>query len=274
MTQRNLASVAKAAFLLGLMSLGNFSACSPIDPDPPVDADGEPLDTPEAYDEWLNFVSVSPDSDEPLSTHPTLAIEFNAYLDTSSFLSFRALRLQSGDIYRGGDVQYRMSEKTLLFRPYQPLEPDLNYLLRWLADDVRSVTGAPLFPYALLPRFDTDADLPPSPPLARPEVGWADVDAIFSAHCNSCHADPDWQLPSLEHGDLIDKRSGQVDQWLVAPFFPERSYLMHKILPDYPRRRFTVQPPPWSDVPPLSEEDIATIEHWIAAGAPGSTVAE
>ena len=255
----------RLCFFFGGLAL-LFASCGPIEEEPLLDADGEPVALPGPYDQWLTFSAVSPE--EEISLRPTIAIEFDAYLNGDTFNSFGAARLQSGGIHESGRVQYRMTRKTILFRPNRQLEPELNYILRWTADDLRSVTGAPLHPYALLPSFVTNEELEDSPPLDFPSVGWQEVEEIFDNHCNFCHGDPGWQLPSLERDELISQRSEQVDAYLVEPFHPERSYLMHKILPDYPIRRFTVQPPPWSDAAPLSIDDIERIEFWIAAGAP------
>ncbi len=255
-----------AAALISVALLWSLPSCGPIEEEPLLDSEGEPFALPGPYDQWLTFSSVTPEDE--ISLRPTMAVEFNAYLDADTFNSYGALRFQSGDILEWGRVQYRMTRKTILFRPNRDLEGNLNYILRWTADDLRSVTGAPLHPYAMLPTFDTNAELEATPPLDRPTVSWEEVEELFDGHCNFCHADPGWQLPSLERDELIGQRSRQVDAWLVEPFHPERSYLMHKILPDYPVRRFTEQPPPWSGAEPLSLDEIERIEHWIAAGAP------
>lgn len=240
-------------------------ACGQIDPPPPVDDDGDPIPLPDPLDEWLQFSAFEPE--EELSIRPTIAITFNAYLDPTTFNSYATARLVSRDLAYPGRIDYRITRRQILFRPNSNLEPDLRYELIWTADNIESVTGSPLHPLAGLPEFETDDELPTSPPLERPEVSWQEVEALFDAHCNDCHSDPDWQLPELTPESLVGRRSQQVDSLLVEPFHPARSYLMHKILPDYPVRRFTVQPPPWSDRSPLSTDDIERIEHWIANGA-------
>ncbi len=241
--------------------------CGQIDPPPPLDEDGEPVPIPEPLDDWLNFLEIVPE--EELSVRPTITIAFNAYLDPTTYDSYSTARLQSGGLRHGSRVDYRMTRREIHFRPTSDLEPELQYELVWTADDVRSVTGSPLHPRASLPTFMIRDDLETSPPLQRPEVSWREVEELFEAHCTSCHGDSRWsQLPMLTPETLIGARSDQVDAMLVEPFHPARSYLMHKILPDYPVRRFTEQPPPWSDQPPLSTDDIERIEHWIANGAP------
>lgn len=248
------------------MSLVCLTACGEIEPDPPVDDDDEPIEMPDPLEEWLFFESFYPD--EEISTQPTIEIEFNQYLAPDSFNSFGAARLQSGGLTSFGRVDYRMTRKTLLFRTNSSIEPDLTYQLSWNTSDIESVVGSPLHPGATLPSYEARADLEATPPLTRPSVSWSEVDELFEAHCNDCHGEPSWDLPELTRDGLVGRRSEQIDAMLVEPFYPARSYLMHKILPDYPIRRFTEQPPPYSEQEPLSTGDIERIEHWIAAGAP------
>lgn len=251
-----------AAILVAVAAFG----CGELEPEPPVDGDGEPIDVPAPMEEWLFFSDVRPA--ETLSVEPTIEFEFNEYVAPDTFSTLGAVRLVSGGLEWSGRVDYRMSRKTVVFEPTRPLEPGLRYHLRWNADDVRSVTGSPLHPLALLPTYTVDEDSDSEvAPLARPEVVWEDVEPIFEHHCSGCHGDDAWQLPPMERDALVRTRSEQVDYRLVEPYHPARSYLMHKILPDYPERRFTHQPPPYSDAPPLSDEDIERIEHWIAGGA-------
>lgn len=244
-----------------------WCACGEIEPEPPTDDDGEPIPMPDPMEDWLRFESVDPD--EELSVQPTIAIEFNQYLDVNSFRSFGTARLESGGHIRGGNVDYRMTRKQLLFRPNQLLQPGLTYELVWRQDDVESVIGSPLYPQVELPdELTVSADAEPTGGFSRPSVGWDDVEPLFEAHCNECHGDDGWQLPELTRDGLVGTRSEQVDAMLVEPYHPARSYLMHKILPDYPVRKHTVQPPPYSEqAGALSIDDIELIEHWIAGGA-------
>ncbi len=260
---RKLSPAIPTALLILAFGLG---ACGQIEPDEPVDADGDPLDMPDPGEEWLYVTDITPDDE--LSVRPTIAIEFNQYLDATTFNSFGTVRLASRGHLRSGRVEYRMTRKTLLFRPTSPLEPGIDYQLRWLADDLRSIVGSPLFPGSMFPSYRPDPDLDVADPDERPRVGWDEVEEIFDQSCNFCHADPDWMLPELTRDGLVGRRSEQVERLLVEPYHPERSYLMHKILPDYTDRRHTVQPPPWSEAE-LSIDDVERIEHWIAAGAPG-----
>ncbi|RDV38777.1 hypothetical protein DV096_08240 [Bradymonadaceae bacterium TMQ3] len=241
-----------------------LASCGPIEPPPPTDADGEPIPRPAPLDDWLRVVDVTPT--HAIAVRPTIEVRFNAYLDPGTFNSYSALSLRSGGLTSGGRIDYRMTRKTLRLRPRSDLIEGLRYTL-FASRDLRSVTGAPLFPDTPAPERFTDASLPGSPPLDRPEVRWSNIAPIVERSCNACHNDPDWRLPRLTPDALRQTRSTQVDAPLVMPFEPAQSYLMHKILPDYPLRRFTVQPPPYSDAAPLSLDEIERIEDWIAQGA-------
>ncbi|TXD34477.1 hypothetical protein FRC96_12655 [Lujinxingia vulgaris] len=250
---------------IGTLTLcAGLLSCGPIDPPPPTDADGEPIPRPAPLDDWLRVIEVTPA--QSIATHPTIEVRFNAYLAPDSFTSYGALSLRSGGLSSGGRIDYRMTRKTLRLRPRSALIDGLRYTL-FASPGLRSVTGAPLFPNTPAPERFTDATLPDSPALDRPEVRWDDIAPLVERSCNSCHDDPEWQLPRLTPQALRQTRSTQVEAPLVMPFEPAQSYLMHKILPDYPLRRFTVQPPPYSDAPPLSLDEIERIEDWIAQGA-------
>lgn len=253
--------------LVAVVATSLGTGCVELEPDPPVDDDGDPIPMPEPGEEWLRFERVEPQGE--ISTRPTIAVEFNQYLDPTSFGTLGVVRLQSGGHLRTGVVDYRMTRKKLLFEPTRELEPGLSYSLVFGADDIESVVGSPLDPDVGLPTYTADDQLEPTRSFERPAVGWQEVEELFDAHCNDCHADPDWQLPELSRDRLVGGRSEQTDTMLVEPYHPARSYLMHKILPDYPVRRHTVQPPPYSEhAGALSTDDIERIEHWIAGGAP------
>ncbi|RAL21540.1 hypothetical protein DL240_11830 [Lujinxingia litoralis] len=239
-------------------------ACGPLDPEPPSDAEGNPLPLPPPGEDWLRVVEVSPSP--AIATEATIEVRFSEYLDPDTLNSYATLSLRSGGIVAGGRLTYRMSRKALLYHPRAPLEAELRYTLQ-TSPALRSVVGSPLAPETPAPIFFTDETLPAAEPPTRESVRWEDIAPILERSCASCHADQAWQLPQLSRDALRQTRSSQVDLPLVMPFEPARSYLMHKILADYPRRRFTVQPPPYSDAPPLAPDEIELIEDWIAGGA-------
>ncbi|MBA2663251.1 MAG: hypothetical protein H0U74_13240 [Bradymonadaceae bacterium] len=238
-----------------------------IEPEGPVDADGEPIALPGAYETWLQIRRMTPGAGA-ISAQPMLELEFTDYLNPDTYLSFNLVALQSGGIVARGDAEYIMSTKTVRWTPRRALEPGFHYTVLLAAEDVRSVTASPLLLSPDSPRYVVDETLNPTPHPTRPEGRWAQVEAIFEARCASCHRDPQWQLNPLTFESLVGKRSAQSEHLVVRPYDAPASYLMHKILPDYPLRRFTVQPPPWApDNDPLSREELQLVESWIRFGA-------
>lgn len=257
---------------LGLAALlcAALPGCGSIDPPPAVDEKGDVIPTPRPFEKWLRFTEITPADEIPL--RPTIKIEFNDYLDPTTFNSFSSVQLASGGYVSNGQIDYWITQRALYFRPASALEPDLLYELRLPGSkNLRSAAGSPLHPDLAFPTMHARQELEPAPAPTRPLVTWEEVKEIFDASCNSCHGDPSWGLPQLTPQGLVGAPSEQVDAALVEPFAPAHSYLMHKILPDYPKRRFTAQPPPWSDASPLNTDEIELIEHWIAHGAPGSS---
>jgi hypothetical protein len=256
-------ALACLAALIGVVHAG----CGSIEPAVPVDDEGEPIALPGPYDTWLQIRRVTPSSGA-VSLRPTIELAFTDYVDPLTFTSYGVLTLQSGGIVVAGLAQYFMADRTIRWTPRQDLEPGFEYRLTLMESDIASMTGAPLLAPTRLPLFIADESLEAPTSVDGDDVTWADVAPVFEARCAPCHSDPQWGLPAMERGVLVTTRSSQVDAMLVRPFDPSRSYLMHKILPDYPARRFTVQPPPWDEnSTSLEPETIRIIEAWIRQGA-------
>lgn len=257
----------RALSLLLFCSLPTLLNCGPIEEAVPLDEEGEPIAIPEPGEEWLRIVEVTPQ--EITETREEIFIYFDQYLNPRTFRSFGLVQLSSGGWRRSGQVEYYMTRKAIGFRPNNNYEPEFRYQLVFIGgEELRSATGSPLWPQTVLGELKTGESLQQSRLVSRrPSVPWSEVEEIFEAHCQVCHGDESWRLPDLLATDLTEVRSQQVDGFLIEPFAPGRSYLMAKILPDYPNRRFTVQPPPWSDAAPLTIEQVEKIEHWIANGA-------
>ncbi len=248
--------------LLSSLTIAIVAACGPVDPAPVDDVP----ERPGPYDRFLEVIDVSPGEGD-IPERPTLRIRFNDYLDDDELLDYSIVSLQSGGLRAAGRVDYEMTTRTLVFEPFGPLEHGLTYQVVVRGDFLRSVTGAPLAT-ANLPRLRVDRSAESATPgLALPSAGWDRVDAIFEAKCRSCHSDPQWALDPLTRDSMIGRPSEQTGIPLVTPFDPDESYLMRKILHDYPLRRFTVQPPPWSGATALTVEETLVVETWIRNGA-------
>ncbi len=88
-------------------------------------------------------------------------------------------------------------------------------------------------------------------------VTYADVQAIFDAHCVICHSG------SQASADLrlTDYHELLLNEAVVAPGKPQESELIRRV-----KGITTPQMPP--NRPPLSATQISILEHWIKAGAP------
>lgn len=245
-----------------------LGGCGPIERPVPVDEEGEEVAVPAPGESWLELLEQRPVGET--SVRPVVELVFDQYLDRNTFTSYGAISVSSGGgLTQFGETSYWMTRKTLRFTPRSDLEAGLVYQINLSGGEgLRSVVGSPLIPGTVLGEFRTSAEVEgEGSSLARRVVERGEIERILEAKCQGCHGDQRWGLPEMEVGSLWRTRSEQVDLFLVEPYAPERSYLMHKILPDYPERRFTVQPPPWSEVGPLSLEEVELIEHWIASGA-------
>ncbi len=252
--------------ILWILSTLFLIACGSIDPEPPLDDEGEPIETPEPFDTWLGVERIEPASGV-ISRNPVFEITFDTYIEDDDLLNYDLVFLQSGGIRVRGFAEWDVSRRTLVWRPSGELIDGLEYQLRLNEDRLRSVTGAPpLFRFGA--EYEVDGELEPPSPEARPRATWRDIDTIIVRKCASCHRDPEWLLNPLTPESMIGVRADGRDQLLVIRRDPADSYLMHKILPDYPLRDYGIQPPVWSDAAPLTPNEVAAIQSWIQAGAP------
>lgn len=271
-----------AAPLLALILAGCFGQ---IEPEPLVDDDGNIIPVPGPYEDWLRIVEISPKPGPNirLEARPTFAIRFNQYLDDDSFKSYQTASLRSGGLGIGGTQTYMMTTKTLLWEARSDLEPGFEYTFQVGLGGLRSVTDSPRIPEEQVSRIylAEDADEIPEDgevlevvthalELSRDPVAFEEVADLFDEKgCYTCHGQAQWPfLTDLTREGLVGARSTQRDLFLVRPSDPTDSYLMHKLLPDYPVREGTVQPPPWSETgPPLTTEELWLVERWIRGGA-------
>ncbi len=218
---------------------------------------------------------VSP-AEGTISTAPTFRIRFDRYLDDDAFRSFDAGTLRTGARSWSGWTSWVMTDKTLVWEARSRVEPGLRVSLG-LTDQLESVSGVPWQPANPVATYTVDADASsPSGSPYPPASSWKDVRAIFERHCNDCHGTSRWHdLTPLTREALVGRSSEQVDRPLVRPYDPADSYLMHKLLWDYPTRRLEPQPPPWADEidgvavagEELARRELLAIEGWIASGA-------
>ena len=180
-----------------------------------------------------------------------------------------AFRFRAGQVTAQADVVWVATRRVIVVQPFQALRSDLSWTLEsgdtavWARDgrEVRlAENGFSLTRTAVLPQ------VPDPRPSVAPSADT--VAATLRSRCGSCHTD-DGVLTPLDLQSLFafSQHSGGLQ--LVRPFRPEASVLLHRILPDYPLDGAQQHmPPPWSGMPPLSDEEVRQIEAWILLGAP------
>lgn len=162
----------------------------------------------------------------------------------------------------------------------QPGDPDASELVRRLKGTSQPrmpMTGPPFLADDEIARFErwireglpagkptTAAAAPaPKPPSAGEPLTYAHVAPIFAKACAKCHTEQGLMGPAPEGyrlTSLADTLSAR-DRVRVVPGRPEASELVRRIK-GQARPRMPLDGPPW-----LSDEDIALVESWIAAGA-------
>jgi hypothetical protein len=104
------------------------------------------------------------------------------------------------------------------------------------------------------------------------------VQAIFDAHCLTCHDKSKSGLPTYPALSLVagDSKASLVNQaaletcggTYVVPGAPDQSYLVHKVSDASPCEGVRM-PRPFEVIapPPLTANEIAIIRSWISTGA-------
>lgn len=248
--------------LTALIAASTALAASACVENPPLVAN--PLDQP------LVVADIRPDPEAgPVARDQAFVLTFNAYLNPENIVYYTAASVTSGGLRVVERSAYRMVDKQLIVTMRTPMEPGLFYTLSPNADALRSVTGqtyaGPLDFEVFVGDFERSAD--PALDDLGPPPTWEDIAPIL-ARCHACHDDPEWKLTSISPEDMIGRPSSQNPALnLVEPYDAPGSYLMHKILWDYPTRVGQPQPPPWAGYDELPIESQRLIERWIRTGA-------
>ncbi len=245
-------------------------AAEPESP-PTVPPYGSPLFVTAAY---------PANGDEDVARNTPLWMSFDQYLEADLLSLTRSLKVRSNGINGSVRISYDMTHKRLVARLSRPLPAGFEMILSADPDTVMGLGGAPLIDGPLI-RFSTGTASEDTAVLA-PEATWGEVEAVLEEGCG-CHRlehyPEEWfDIPALTYERMVGQRSLQrPERWLVDPYRPANSYLMHKILGDYPDRSGTAMPPAWADEVALQEdvawrgltlEETALIEDWIRVGAP------
>lgn len=216
------------------------------------------------------YLDVSPRArvDFAAVDRPALVLPLAAYpaADTSwnGAFFFRA-----GRVTAQADIQWVATRQVIVVQPFDPLRPDLLWTLEAGDTPIRTRDGREVrLPDAGFP-LDQTAALPTVPDPRPFEAESAqEIVALLQRRCGSCHTE-DGVLTPLTEESLSGFSRHSDGLRIVMPFRTEASVLMQRILPDYPLDGAQqTMPPPWSEAPSLTADEIRQIEAWIMLGAP------
>lgn len=210
-------------------------------------------------------VAVSPAGDEPVAVNQTFSITFNTYVDEAPLTYYNVAALSSGGVRAFGPTRWSMVDKSLILQTSRDMEPELLWQLDLNPEVLFSVTGQPYAGPTTVTFYVGEDREVRTEETSVPT--WSDVEPILGP-CNDCHAAPQWQLTPITPAGMVGVASAQVEhRQIVEAYEPSRSYLMFKLLADYPLREGEHQPPAFSDMSALSADELRLVEGWIRAGA-------
>lgn len=209
----------------------------------------------------------SPAPDVTIPTRwPTVSATFDGSLDPHRSTFSSAIVVTARGARAFGDVAWDPVRQRLAFTPAQPLQPGWTYEVVLDVDALVPHGGsvsAPDSPWQFTVALDADDEAP----SAAPAPGWStDIAPVFSARCAGCHDGS--TLRAFTRDVLLGTPPlAEPARRYVDTEVPARSYLIEKLLPGYPDRFGTQMPPPWSDEPALTADELGLVWAWVERGA-------
>jgi hypothetical protein len=227
------------------------------------------------------IVSTTPeDGATDVPVNPKVGLTFDRYLDPFATDAPRAMSLSSGGETVAINARYDIVTRTVWAEPVEPLAPGVLYSLkldepRALPDFAGRATEGPV--EVRFVTGETERVIEPRLANVREALQFEVLEGPFG--CLGCHADgspfprTDLSLSNPEALAGLPARTAPGRE-LVVPGFPERSYLLHKVLPGYPDRvgapmPLSIGPDGQPQDPPFEDEEILRmsriIADWIAS---------
>ncbi len=197
-------------------------------------------------------------------THPVdapIRLRFEQYLFDSPSQGL-GIELVSGDRNAAVSVAYDPVDRALVLQPDRELRVGLGYVLRVPADSVFGFGGERL-------AEDLEIDFRAGPRVdytPRPPVDFElHLLPKLEASCY-CHGEDAW--PPLDPATWVGQAARrQPERSLVVPGEALQSYLIQRVLADYPG----VRGAPMPTEAPLDAETLKALVSWVEAGAPSTS---
>ncbi len=179
----------------------------------------------------MQVVNTMPEEGGFLPSNQAIKIEFNDYLDLESLVE-TDIALNTGAEEVSIDLSYDPVDKMMLIIPRFGLRVGVGYELTVPSDTVRSMSGGQL-------TKDLTLRLRAGPPTAQqaspPPLNFdTDIRPIFEASCG-CHGPAPKLFPELTPEFMLRRNSvRQPDRSPIEPGQPLESYLIQRLLPDFP----------------------------------------
>ncbi|MEE2788600.1 MAG: Ig-like domain-containing protein [Myxococcota bacterium] len=192
-----------------------FSACAP---------GAEPME--------MFVVDTQPAAEGTLPIGQAIHIQFDQYLDERT-TNASAVQLNTGDIQLSTKVGYDPVAKRLIVQPKFSLRPKIGYRIQIDHERLRGRLGERLsapFEFSFL-----SADgARPEAVESSPRPTWLDVQQIFANRCG-CHGPDENTYPPLLNRDMLSRPSVRQPEFAyVKPGAPLASYIVLRLLPNYP----------------------------------------
>ena len=207
--------------------------------------------TPDLVEPTLSVLSTVPQIGDVHPADAPLRVRFDGYLHPNTQWSSTA-EVNTGGIRHPVSVAYDPVAQSVVIAPTIAFRPGLAYTLLMPTDGVVAHDGG-----TLEAEFRLDFVAGP-PTLSSPRAPLRftdDIAPIFERRCG-CHGPSGETPPELSPEGMINRPSWRQPNWrVVVPGRPLASYLVLRMLPDYPG----VTGPTKS----LEGDEVRAVIHWI-----------